>query len=82
MGWHLRRIDKGILGNASKILEECEEFLDAEDQKLPILVLWELSDVIGAIEAYLKKFHPSIKIEDLIAHAKKNSEMFRTGVRE
>lgn len=81
-GWHLRHIQKGILGNSSKILEEVEEFLDAEGQKLPILALWELSDILGAIHAYLRKFHPSITLEDLIAHSKKNSEMFEKGFRE
>ena len=80
-GWHLTEITKGNLGAPSKILEECEEFLDACDQELPILILWELSDLIGAIDAYLKQFHPSISIEDLINHAKKNSQMFKDGVR-
>ena len=81
MGWHIDKIEKGVLGESSKILEEVLELIDTEKQNLPIISLWELTDVIGAIEAYLYKHHPSITINDLLNHSRKNSQMFKEGVR-
>ena len=48
-GYHLRKIAKGSPGEASKIKEELEEFLDAVDQGVKIMALVELSDLYGAI---------------------------------
>ena len=64
-GYHIRKIERGVLGEASKVREETEEFLDAEDQGVAIMALVELSDLIGAIEAYLTKHHPSVTLDDL-----------------
>ena len=64
MGYHLTEIEKGELGKFSKIREE---FLEAEDsfsQGNPIMVLLELSDLIGAIEAYV--INHNMSLEDII----------------
>lgn len=81
MGFHINPIEKGILGTSSKILEEVQELIDAENQNLKILALWELSDIIGAIQLYLEERYPTITIYDLIKMAEKNSDMFKEGVR-
>ena len=51
-GYHIRDIERGVFGEASKIREETEEFLDAVEQGVEIMALIELSDLIGAIEEY------------------------------
>ena len=60
MGYHKVEIKKGILGEYSKIREEFEELTDAVGQNNPILILVELSDMIGAIESYSKKWNISL----------------------
>lgn len=61
MGYHKRRIEKGELGHFSKIKEEFEELEDAYEQENSILQLCELSDLLGAIEEYLKNFNMELK---------------------
>ena len=68
MGYHKIKIEKGILGEYSKIKEEFEELTDAIEQENKILILCELTDLIGAIEEYIKKFN--ITIEDLQSFSK------------
>lgn len=51
-GYHLRKIPKGVLGEESKIIEEWLEFLDAEEQGSKIMMMVELADMYGAVEAY------------------------------
>lgn len=51
-GYHLAKIDRGVLGKSSKIVEEVQELLDAEAQGNRIMALCELSDIYGALEAY------------------------------
>lgn len=52
MGYHLKEIERGKFGTFSKIREEFEEAQDAIDQNNPIMLLVELADMIGAIEAF------------------------------
>lgn len=81
MSYHLRKIKKGTLGEFSKIKEEFEELEDAIEQKSPLLVLCELADIIGAIEAYaLNKHH--ISLDDLIKMKKATKKAFETGHRK
>ncbi len=80
-GYHIKDIEKGVLGEASKIREETEEFLDALDQESSVMALVELSDLIGAIHAYLRKHHPSIKIDDLIKMSDITARAFISGHR-
>lgn len=62
-GYHLTNIPKGVLGEFSKIEEEFLEAKDAIQQNIPLMALIELSDMIGAIEHYLKKYN--MTLEDL-----------------
>lgn len=63
-GYHLTNIQKGKLGEISKIQEELDELKDAEAQHCKLMMLIELSDLYGAIESFLKKF-PGISMNDL-----------------
>lgn len=81
IGYHVSEIKKGVLGEDSKIFEEIEEFRDALEQDVKIMALVELSDLIGAIEAYLEKNHPSISIEDLIKMKNVTRRAFKNGKR-
>lgn len=60
MGYHTKEIKKGILGEFSKIREEFEELEDAVLQEDTILTLCELSDMVGAIEEYLKRWNMNL----------------------
>ena len=82
-GYHLKEIPKGTLGESSKIKEELEELLDAEDQKNKVMILCELSDIIGAIDLYLyKHFNDTITIEDLVTMQKATKRAFKSGDRK
>lgn len=80
-GYHLKAIEKGVLGEASKVREECEEFLDAVQQEVKIMALVELSDLVGAVRAYLLKHHPGVTIDDLQAMNRVTERAFRNGRR-
>jgi hypothetical protein len=78
--YHTVEIKKGIIGEASKIFEEVEEFRDAVLQNSPILQLCELADLIGAIEAYTEsKFN--ISLDEIILMTKANKQAFVSGFR-
>ena len=81
-GYHLRNIEKGVLGELSKIYEEVEEVKDADEQGVSIMLLVELSDMLGAVEAYLEKHHPSISLQDLINMKKVTQRAFESGGRK
>jgi len=80
-GYHLIDINKGVVGELSKVYEEIEEVKDADAQGVAIMLLTELSDTIGAIESYLEKHHPTITIEDLIKMNKVTKRVFNSGHR-
>ena len=71
MGYHI-----------SKIVEEVEELVDASKQNNSILVLVELSDIVGAIACYLEKNHPTVKIEDVVNMSKMTISSFKEGHRK
>ena len=54
-GYHKKNIKKGKLGEISKIAEEFEELMDANEQGARILELCEVADLYGAIKAYVKE---------------------------
>jgi hypothetical protein len=56
-GYHITKINKGVLGEWSKIKEEWEEFEDAKAQGSKIMMMVELSDVYGAVQAFYEKYH-------------------------
>ena len=77
MGYHTKEIEKGVLGEFSKIKEEFEELMDAENQKCKILSICELTDLVGAIEEYtLNKF--TLSLNDL----KQFSDMTKSAFKE
>jgi hypothetical protein len=80
MGYHKRKIKKGKLGDVSKITEEYEEFLDGTEQQNPILILCELCDLIGAIEAYTEMHH-KISLKDLVKMKECTKGAFKDGSR-
>lgn len=80
-GYHVRKIERGILGDASKIREETEEFMDSVEQGCQIMALVELSDLLGAVDAYLAKHHPGISREDLSKMNEITQRAFRNGHR-
>lgn len=80
-GYHLKHIEKGVLGEPSKIVEELNEFIDAVDQNVSIMALVELADMIGAVEAYLAKHHPSMTLDDLRAMSAVTTRAFKNGRR-
>lgn len=68
--FHRRDIKRGKYGELSKVLEEVEEAIDAEEQDHRLMLLIELSDIVGAIEGVLKKKNYNHTIEDLIKFAR------------
>lgn len=80
-GYHLRPIEKGEFGQASKIYEEVEEFRESLEQGVAVMALVELSDLLGAIEGYLSCHHPSITLDDLRQMSAVTQRAFRNGHR-
>ncbi len=79
-GYHKIEIQKGKLGEFSKINEEYLELKDALDQDNPVMVICELCDMIGAIEAYSKRFN--LSLGDLIKMKDATKNAFQTGYRK
>lgn len=80
MGYHNREIEKGVLGEFSKIKEEFEELEDAFEQSDKILQLCELTDLVGAIELYVEnKFN--LTLEDLKKFSDKTKSAFKENKR-
>ena len=80
-GYHLVKIEKGVLGESSKIMEEVLELQDAEKQECKIMGLVELADLIGAVKHYLTKNHPGIDLYDLETMAIITKRAFDNGRR-
>jgi len=79
MGYHLKEIIKGEIGSFSKIKEEFMELEDAVEQKDVVLILCELSDLLGAVESYTERWNISIK--DLKNFSDKTKSAFKEGKR-
>lgn len=79
-GYHTTEIPKGKIGEFSKIEEEFLEAKDALQQENPIMVLLELSDMLGAIEEYIKKYN--ITLRDLAKMKAATIKAFEDGVRK
>lgn len=79
MSYHKVKIEKGVLGEFSKIREEFEELQDAVSQDHPVLEICELADLIGAIELYAEKYN--LSLEDLIKMKDSNKNAFLSGKR-
>lgn len=81
-GYHITHIQKGVLGESSKILEEVHELVDAEKQGCKVMAILELADLIGAIEAYLERHAKNIHLQDLIKMASITKRAFVNGHRK
>lgn len=75
MGFHKRNIPKGEYGKLSKVREELEEAEDAEEQGINLLLLFELSDMIGAIGGVAESL--GWDLDDLVAFAKLRSKVIK-----
>jgi len=81
IGYHKREIPPGVYGELSKIQEELYEAMDAEEQRVNIMVLLELSDLLGAVEGYLENYYPGTSMEDLKRMSDVTKRAFRSGSR-
>lgn len=81
MSYHIDIIPRGVYGEVSKIVEETLELQDAANQNAELMVLNELSDIIGAIEGYLQRYHPSITMTDLVKMKDLTARAFASGHR-
>lgn len=79
MGYHLTEIPKGVLGEFSKIEEEFLEALDALKQNNNVMLLIELSDLLGAIDAFVNRYN--LTLEDLIIMKDATKRAFDDGTR-
>lgn len=79
MGYHLRETKKGQLGQLSKIEEELDEAKEAAEQGNRILLLCELSDLYGALEAFCATLN--VTIQDLEKMASRTKSAFMEGKR-
>lgn len=80
-GYHLSEIPRGEFGEPSKIIEEAMELADAHSQGARIMALVELSDLVGAVEGYLRRHHPGSSLDDLITMAAITGRAFKNGHR-
>lgn len=80
MSYHIRNIERGEFGEASKIREEFEEFEDSMEQDNPVMGLVELADMIGAIEAFTLK-HYNVSLDDLLVMKDATKRAFEDGTR-
>lgn len=79
MGYHKNNINKGVVGEFSKIQEEFEELKDGVVQGNKVLIICELTDLVGAIEEYAKKFN--LTIDDLKSFSDLTKSAFKEGKR-
>lgn len=80
-GYHDVIIPDGQYGEYSKIEEEFLEFRNAREQGVKIMELIELSDLYGAIEGYLEKYHPSVTMDDISKMSAVTKRVFINGKR-
>jgi hypothetical protein len=80
--YHIAKISKGKFGELSKIQEEVAELVDAHDQGAKVMELVELSDLIGAIEGYLNKYHHGTTLDDLKIMSDITQRAFINGFRK
>ena len=83
-GYHMEEIPRGVYGELSKVIEEAAELKDAMEQGNKLMVLIELSDIIGAIDGYLDKYYTgrSMTIDNLITMAFTTKRVFESGYRK
>lgn len=80
-GYHLVTIQKGELGELSKVREELEELTDAHAQGDRIMQLVEAADLYGALELFLEKHIPGMTMQDLAKFSATTRRAFQNGRR-
>lgn len=80
-GYHIAKITRGETGEISKIQEELDELIDAHAQGSRVMELVELSDLVGAIQLYLDKYHAGYSLDDLGVMSRITARAFRNGAR-
>jgi hypothetical protein len=80
MGYHKRKIKRGVYGHFSKIEEEFDEILEAREQNNRVMELVELSDLLGAIEAYTLSCY-NLDLDHLLTMTRATQAAFRDGTR-
>lgn len=80
-GYHKNKINRGEIGELSKIQEELEELKDAIDQDCKIMAMLELSDLYGAIELFAQK-HYGITMDDIKRMSEITQRAFISGARK
>lgn len=80
-GYHTTDIPKGAVGELSKVREELLEAMDAEAQGCRLMVLVELSDMLGAVRLYMEKYHPGYTMDDLLKMSDITRRVFENGHR-
>ena len=80
-GYHLRDIPKGVVGEASKVIEEAFELLDAEEQGSGVMALWEMGDVLLALQTLRETKYPSMPWSEVEKTAEITRRVFENGVR-
>lgn len=77
-GYHIKFINKGVLGYFSKIEEEFNEFKDAHEQQSTVMELVELSDLIGATIAFYRNNNKDsrwVNVHDVLMKENSNNSM-------
>jgi len=77
-GYHIKFINKGVLGHFSKITEEFNEFIDAHEQGSFVMELIELSDLIGAAISFYRthgKESRWVNVHEVLMKEKSNTIM-------
>ncbi len=80
-GYHTHTIPKGEVGELSKVYEELLEAYDAEHQNVNVMVLVELSDLLGAVQSYLERHHSGVTVQDLLDMSVVTKRAFLSGRR-
>ncbi|KWA84197.1 hypothetical protein WL29_22820 [Burkholderia ubonensis] len=80
-GYHLVAIPKGELGELSKIQEELDELRDAMAQGSRVMAAVELSDMMGAVQAFMDRHLPGMTLEDLVTFSTITKRAFVNGRR-
>lgn len=73
--WHKRKIKKGIIGQLSKIKEELEEAEDALEQNQPVMLIFELCDIVGAAGCVAEKY--GLTLDDLVRFSKLRNQVLK-----
>ncbi len=80
-GYHLRRIPRGELGELSKVQEELRELEDAMAQGSRIMAAVEVSDLVGALRAFMERHLPGLTLEDAVRFNNITRRAFENGHR-